>query len=375
MDIRLDPKTLLSELSLAMSIVESKATIPILSNILLRAEGDSLEIAATDLEVTLRTRCPAEVLSPGSVTVPAKKFGSMIRGFQGIDKPLSLMTTEDQKLFVQPVEGKEEYHLQTLPEEDYPTLLETKGEPVLTLESGPFRRAVAEALVSVGQEDNRYSVRGALMLLEADSVSLVSTDSHRLGRSIFPVQTGVTEPVRVLIPRKTLTELLKLDGDAGIGMTLEDNHIFLQSGHRILYSRLMDSTFPAFERVIPADVEKIAVLNRLVLLEKLRRVSTVAELKTKMITITFDPTGSVVISARNRETGDEGKEYLPCSRYEGEELLAAFNVDYLVDFLSIVDTEEIFIKMKDQNSQALLEPARDEAEGGFAYVVMPLRLD
>jgi DNA polymerase III subunit beta len=375
MEIRVEPKALLAELNLALGIVESKATIPILSNILIRASESGLELAATDLEVTLRTRCPAEVLQPGAVTVQAKKIGPMIRAFQGIEGALSLKTTEGNKLFIQPVGGREEYHLNTLPEEDYPTLLDPPEEGGIRLEAGLFRRAVEEALISVGTEDNRYSVRGGLVLLDQDRVTLVSTDSHRLTKSSFPAETGLPEPVRILVPRKTLVETLKLEGEGDYLLRIKDNHIFMDRGHRILYSRLMDTTFPAYDRVIPQDATKSAVLKRTDLLEKCRRVSMVTDPKSRAITISFEPSGSCVITARSPETGDEGKEYVNCDRYEGEGVLLGFNVDYVDDFLAVSEAESILFRMKDSATQAVMEPVRKEGDGGHVYVVMPLRLD
>lgn len=375
MEIRVEPKALLAELNLALGIVESKATIPILSNILIRASENSVELAATDLEVTLRTKCPAEVIQTGAVTVPAKKIGPMIRAFQGIEGALSLKTTEGNKLFIQPVGGREEYHLFTLPEEDYPTLLEPPEVEGIHLDPTLFRRAVEEALISVGVEDNRYSVRGGLFLLDSDRVTLVSTDSHRLTKSSFPAATGVSEPVRVLVPRKTLVESLKLEGDGEYILRIKDNHIFMDRGYRVLYSRLLDSTFPAYDRVIPQDATKSAVLRRADLLEKCRRVSMVADPKTRAITISFDPSGTCVITARSPETGDEGKEFVACERYEGEGVLLGFNVDYVLEFLTVSDSESILFRMKDSATQAVIEPVRKEEEGDHVYVVMPLRLD
>lgn len=375
MEIRVEPKVLLAELSLALGIVESKATIPILSNILIRATENSLELAATDLEVTLRTRCAAEVLQGGAVTVPAKKFGPMIRAFQAIEGALSIKTTEGNKLFIQPVGGREEYHLNTLPEEDYPTLLDPPEDGGIRLDPDFFRRSVEETLVSVGMEDNRYSVRGGLLLLEPDCVTMVSTDSHRLTKSFFPAGTGLTEPARALVPRKTLVESLKMEGDGEYLLRIKDNHIFMDRGHRVLYSRLLDTTFPAYDRVIPQDATKAAVLKRSDLLEKCRRVSMVADPKTRAVTISFDPSGVCVITARSLETGDEGKEFVQCEHYEGEGVLLGFNVDYVLDFLSVSEAETVVFRMKDSATQAVVEPVRKEGEGGHVYVVMPLRLD
>lgn len=375
MDIRIEPRALQNELNLALGIVESKATIPILSNLLLRAEGEQLELAATDLEVTLRTHCPAEVLEPGGITVPARKFGAIVRAFLGQQSPLSLKTTPDGKLFLQPVGGKQEYHLQTLPEEDFPTLLELKDTQRLKLPAKPFKRAIAEALVSVGLEDNRFSVRGGLLVLEADGVTLVSTDSHRLTYTQWKGGVEVQNPLRVLVPRKTLVEFLKLEDGDDVGVAFKDNNVFLEMGNRLLYSRLMDTTFPAYEKVMPADLDKKAVVDRSGLLERLKRVSMVAEVKTRAVTLAFDPGGSVELLVRNQETGDEGREYLTCESYEGESVSIVFNVDNLVDFLSASDAAHVLVGMRDGHYQALLQPVRDESEGIHKYIVMPLRFD
>jgi DNA polymerase III subunit beta len=375
MDIRVEARALQNELNLALGIVESKATIPILSNLLLRAEDGHVELAATDLEVTLRTHCPAEILEPGGITVPAKKFGAIVRAFLNQQTPLSIKTTSDGKLFLQPVGGRQEYHLQTLPEEDFPTLLELKDAQRIKLPAKAFKRSILEALVSVGLEDNRFSVRGGLLHLEPEGVTVVSTDSHRLTFTRFSQALDVQSPMRVLVPRKTLVEFLKLEDGEEVSLSFKDNNVFLEMGNRLLYSRLMDATFPAYEKVLPQDTDKRAVLDRPSLLERLKRVSMVAEAKTRAVTLAFDPGGNVELLVRNQETGDEGREYVACESYEGESVSMVFNVDNLVDFLSASDSQQVAVSMRDGHYQALFQPVRDEAEGVHKYVVMPLRFD
>jgi DNA polymerase-3 subunit beta len=375
MDIRVDARALQTELTLALGIVETKATIPILSNLLLRAEGNHLELAATDLEVTLRTHCPAEVFEPGAITVSAKTFGPIVRAFSGQNAPLSLKSTPERKLFLQPEGGKQQYLLQTLPEEDYPTLLEAgEGESVL-LPTGVFKKLVLEALVSVGLDDNRYSIRGGLMIMETGHLTLVSTDSHRLTFTQWKGELDVPTPRRALIPRKTLAEFLKLEDGEEVKLSFRDNHIFIELGNRLLYSRLMDTTFPAYERVLPNDTNKTALINRLAFLERIKRVAMVAESKTRAATLIFDPSGTLELLVRNQETGDEGREYLTCERYEGEAVTMCFNVDFIIDFLNAVDCEKVQVSLRDTNYQAVLSQDRPEEEGVHRYVVMPLRLD
>lgn len=375
MNIRVDARALQTELSLALGIVETKATIPILSNLLLKAEGDHLELAATDLEVTLKTRCPAEVTQPGAITVSAKTFGPIVKAFSGHDAPLLIRSTQDNKLFIQPEGGKQEYLLHTLPEEDYPTLLQAGDAEALTLPAEGLRRCVQEALVSVGTDDNRYSIRGALMIVEPGALTLVSTDSHRLTFTDWRGGLDVSNPRRALVPRKTLLEFLKLESGGTVRLSFKDNHVFVELGNRFLYSRLMDSTFPAYERVLPADSDKRALVNRAAFLERLRRVAMVAETKTRAATLLFSPGGTVEIVVRNQETGDEGREYLVCDTYEGEAVTICFNVDFLIDFLSVATSEQVSLGMKDAGAQAVFQPVRPEEEGVHKYVVMPLRLD
>jgi len=375
MNIRVDAKALQTELSLALGIVETKATIPILSNLLLRADGDHLELAATDLEVTLKTRCPAEVTQPGAITVPAKTFGPIVKAFAGQEAPLAIRSTPENKLFIQPEGGKQEYLLHTLPEEDYPTLLHSSDAEGLVLSSEALKGCVQEALVSVGTDDNRYSIRGALMILEPGDLTLVSTDSHRLTFTQWKGPLEVATPRRALVPRKTLLEFIKLESGGDVKLSFKENHIFMELGNRFLYSRLMDSTFPAYERVLPTDSDKKACVNRLALLERLRRVAMVAETKTRAVTILFSPGGTVEMVVRNQETGDEGREYLVCESYEGEAITICFNVDFLIDFLTVASTEQVTIGMRDAGAQAVFQPVRTDGEGMHRYVVMPLRLD
>lgn len=375
MDIRVDARALQTELTLALGIVETKATIPILSNLLLKAEGNHLELAATDLEVTLRTQCPAEVFEPGATTVPAKTFGPIVRAFAAQDAPLSIKSTPERKLFLQPEGGKQQYLLQTLPEEDYPTLLEAGDAEVVLLPKEVLKKRVMEALVSVGLDDNRYSIRGGLMVLEPGQLTLVSTDSHRLTMTQWKGKVDVASARRALIPRKTLAEFMKLEDGEDVKLSFKDNHVFVELGNRFLYSRLMDTTFPAYERVLPADMDKMAVVNRHAFLERLKRVAMVAETKTRAVTLAFDPGGTVELLVRNQETGDEGREYLMCDKYEGEAVTVCFNVDFIIDFLNAVSCERVCVAMKDGNVQAVLSPDTDGAELVHKYVVMPLRLD
>jgi|GEM_PF-853465 len=377
MDIRIDPQSLQNELTLAANLIENKATIPVLSNLLLKAQDNRIEIAATDLEVTLRSSFPAEVIEDGGITVPAKKFSAIVKAFADNGGQLSLKTTEEGRLHLQPVGQQQEYFLQTLPEEDYPTLLVPGDGVSVTIPTELLKRSISEVLVSVGLEDSRFSIRGALLILQTGKLAMVSTDSHRLTYTARECDIALEDEVRVLVPRKTLTEFLKLDHDGdGVEVSFTDSHIFIKVGDKLLYSRLMDSVFPDFQKVLPEELGKKAVFDRKLLKERIKRVAMVAEHRTRGVTMNFDPSGGVEIQVRNRETGDEGMEYISCESYEGEALSIVFNVDNVIDFLSSCEDDRVMLEMKEADSQVLFLPVRDEDDGSVhKHVVMPLDFD
>ena len=373
MELKVETKSIVSELNHAVSIVETKGTIPILAHLLLKAQDGYLEIDATDLEVTFRSRVPAVVTEPGGITVDAKSFSQLVRGFSGA-KELLLKTTEDRKLFVQPVGEKPEYFFSTLPEEDYPRLLEASGEGSFTLPISSFRKILSEVLTSAGSDESRFSIRGALMIIDQKSLAMVSTDAHRLTFTKRNMEIGVANPLRVLVPKKTLQEAQKIDGSEDIRILIKDNHIFFESGNRVLYSRLMDANFPAYEKVIPKDSNKVVTIKRAELMEKLRRILFFSDIKTRAVNFEFRKDGMIQMDTRN-DKGDTGIEKFNGESYEGEEVKIAFNGQYLIDFLNAIEDETVLLKLKDFDCQCLIEPVRDKAEGECMNVLMPLRVD
>jgi DNA polymerase III subunit beta len=373
MELRVETKSIVNELNHAVSIVESKGTIPILAHLLLKAQDGYLEIDATDLEVTFRSRIPADIKKDGGITVDAKSFSQLVRGFSSA-KELILKITDDRKLFVQPFGEKPEYLFSTLPEEDFPRLLEPEGEGSFTLPISIFKQTLSEALTSAGTDESRFSIRGALFVIDKKSLAMVSTDAHRLTFTKRNIDINIENPLRVLVPRKTLQEAQKIDGNEDIKILIKDNHIFFESGTRILYSRLMDANFPAYEKVIPKDCNKTVIVKRVELLEKLRRISFFSDVKTRAINFEFKKEGVIHMDTRN-EKGDTGIELFNCDSYEGEDVKITFNSQYLIEFLSAVEDEKVSLKLKNFDCQCLIEPVREKAEGECMNVLMPLRVD
>ena len=243
---------LLRELQLFQGIVERKNTIPILANVLIEATGDEVKLLATDLEVGLRSKCTAAVSKGGSLTLPAKKLYEIVKALPETD-----VRIEEDRNGVKVAADRFDSRMQTLPREDFPTLPEGTGSYNASLPREVLKQMVAKTQFAITGEDTRYFLNGALFILRPDSMSLVSTDGHRLALITVPrdqTRRGKTDDeVRVILPRKTLLELGRLlaEGEGDIQYERGENHLFFDIGGRLLISRMIDGQFPAFERVIP----------------------------------------------------------------------------------------------------------------------------
>ena len=366
---------LLRELQLFQGIVERKNTIPILANVLLEANGAEMKMLATDLEVGLRSKCTATVSKGGSLTLPAKKLYEIVKALPETD-----VRIEEDKGGVKVAADRFDSRMQTLPREDFPTLPDAPGSVSASLPREALRLMIDRTQFAITGEDTRYFLNGALFILRGDSMSLVSTDGHRLAHIAFPRDkaTSAKAPVendenRVILPRKTLLELGRLlaeGGEGDIRYERGENHLFFGVGDRLLISRMIDGQFPAFERVIPKNNDKHVEFDRDRLTSAVRRVALLSNERSRAVKFQIDK-GKVEIASSSPEFG-EAKEVLMVD-YAAAPVTICFNAQYVIDFLSVVETESISLDFKDEMSQAVLKPLG--AEGyDYTYVIMPMRI-
>ena len=364
---------LLRELQLFQGIVERKNTIPILANVLIEAAGDEVKLLATDLEVGLRSRCNASVAKGGSLTLPAKKLYEIIKALPETD-----VRIEEDKNGVKVAADRFDSRMQTLPREDFPTLPEATGTHSATLPRDIVRQMVAKTQFAITGEDTRYFLNGALFILRPDSMSLVSTDGHRLALIGVPREKAkakgkaVDEEVRVILPRKTLLELGRLlaEGEGDIHYERGENHLFFDIGGRLLISRMIDGQFPAFERVIPKSNDKRVEFDRDRLTNAVKRVALLSNERSRAVKFQIDG-GKVEIASSSPEFG-EAKEVLMVD-YAGPPVTICFNAQYVLDFLGVAETDTVSLEFKDEMSQAVMKPLN--AEGyDYTYVIMPMRV-
>jgi DNA polymerase-3 subunit beta len=368
MELVVRKSDLLRELQLFQGIVERKNTIPILANVLLEAKSDEVGFLATDLEVGLRSRCPASVAKVGALTLPAKKLYEIVKALPETD-----VRIEQDSTTVTVAADRFDSKMQTLPREDFPTVPDVTGAVGATLPARALRDMVARTQFAITSEDTRYFLNGAQLVLTSDSMTLVATDGHRLALVTVPREAPKAEgETKVILPKKTLLELSKLlgDDDGAIEYEHSENHLFFKVGDRLLISRKIDGQFPAYERVIPKGNDKRVEFERDRITNAIKRVALLSNERSRAVKFQIEKS-KVDVTSSSPEFG-EAHELLMVD-YQGPPLQICFNAQYVLDFLNAVETDSIALELKDEVSQAVMKPIG--AEGyEYTYVIMPMRI-
>jgi DNA polymerase-3 subunit beta len=359
-------ENILDELQLLQGIVEKRNTMPILANILMKAEGTEVDLTGTDLEVGLRTHFEAQIDEPGAVTVSGKKIFEIVKSLPD-GKPVTFK--EDRELRMEITSGESEFKVLCLPKEDYPQVPEPKFEKKIVFPVEQFRSMIDRVFFAIAQEQ-RYYLNGALMVLKDKSVELVSTDGHRLsytGKTLDDL--ALAKEIRVIVAKKTLSELRKYD-EGQIEFDMDENNLFFRCGHRTLLSRVIESKFPNFDAVIPKDNPNVVVLPREEFSNAIRRVSLLSAERSRGIKFTLEKNRLRLFSS-NPEIG-EARDKLDVE-YKGATIEIGFNSQYILDFLNTTEGEKIRLELKDENSAALMRPETD-GDIKSLYVLMPMKI-
>ena len=359
-------QALQNELQFLQGIAEKKKTIPILSNILLRAEGGFLTLAATDLEVSLTGGCDAEVEEEGGITVSAKKFFEVIRSLAGDE--ISCTLTEGSWLEI--TSANSFFRLVGLSPDDFPEVPANDFSDAQKISHDVFKDLINRTIFAVTQEDARYALNGALVEMDSRVIRMVATDAHRL--AMVEEAFKSESEVKAIVPKKTLTELRNLGNGEEMMFAQDEHHLYFKIGHRVLASRVIEGQFPSYEKVIPAENPLEVSFEKEAMAGAIRRVSLLASERSRAIRFKFAPSEATV-SSSNPELGEATERV--AVQYEGEELEVSFNAQYILDFLSAVEGEKVLFRLKDPASQGLLEPGEETNETSrYKYVIMPMRM-
>jgi DNA polymerase-3 subunit beta len=365
MEIRVTRSEFLGELAPMQGIVERKTTIPVLSHLLLTARGDKLHLAATDLDVSLTSWVEADVKREGGIAVQAKKLVEIIRSLTG--EEVLLVQEEPRVLSIRA--GKSRFKIHGLAPDDFPTLPTVEEGKRVDIPFAEFRRMVAKILFAVSAEESRFQLNGALLKLKDGSLEMVATDGHRLALVEGGLESVASED-SVLVPRKALQELQRFEGEGKLSYGRGEHHLSFGLGRRELICRILEGTFPDYERVIAKDNDKKVLFDRKSLIDAVQRAALMTGDRARAVRLQFTP-DQVVISAVNSDLG-EAIEEVACT-YDGPDFRVGINPDYLREFLSAVETEKVRLELKDENTQCVGYP-HEGPDTRYLCVIMPMRI-
>jgi DNA polymerase-3 subunit beta len=373
MEIIVSRQNLVRELTATQSVVERKTTIPILSNFLIEADGDLLNITATDLDQAIRTSTEVKVKKPGACTIPARKLYDYVKLLPDGDISIKLLDNH----WVQIRCGRSNTKMVGMARANYPQVPEFPAVAATSITAASLKTLIARTIFAISNEESRYTLNGALLILKAESLAMVATDGHRLSYVEKPneVLEGISGEKRVLIPRKALQELQQLlsVSEAEKVEFADDEHtLFFRVGHRTLSTRKLSGQFPNFEAVMPRDNTKFAVVRNSELAAGIQRVAQFADERSGAIRMKLEG-NELRISSNSAESGES--EDTIDTPYSGDPITVGFNSTYILDFLKALGNEgEVRLEFKDSQSAGQMRPEDPEAEYKYRYVLMPMRI-
>jgi DNA polymerase-3 subunit beta len=374
MEITVSKVELLRELTATQGVVERKTTIPILSNYLFEAAGDRLSLTATDLDLSLRTSCTAKVKKEGACTIPARKLYDYVRLLPDADITIRLLENHWVSIRC----GRSNTKMVGMAKSNFPGLPVFPAAGAIKIPAPVLRSMIAKTGFAIASEESRYTLNGALMVLKAESITMVATDGHRLAHVERAGEKfeGVSGEMKTLIPKKAMDELKSLL-DAHVGSEVEtidfakdESTLFFRVGPRLLTSRQLTGQFPNYEAVLPKDITKSIALHGEELGSAIARVAQFADERSRAVRLRLEK-GELKISASSTETG-ESEDSLEVV-YEGDPVAIGFNAQYLMDFIKATGSCDVKLELKDAQSAGQLRPAESE-DYKYRYIVMPMRI-
>ena len=362
---------LLKSLGHVHRVVERRNTIPILSNVLVRADGGKLMLKATDLDLEVTETVPAEIGQAGATTVPAHILYDIVRKLPD-GAEVSLDTGDSSQLALK--SGRSRFTLQILPESDFPDL--TAGDfPIrFSLPASALKRLIDRTQFAISTEETRYYLNGIyLHVVTVDGKPMlraVATDGHRLAQAQVEAPAGAEKMAGVIVPRKTVGEIQKLieEPDAEVGIEISDTKIRITLGAVVLTSKLIDGTFPDYVRVIPQGNDKILKVDKSEFANAVDRVSTVSSERGRAIKMALSE-GRMVLSVNNPDSGSATEEL--GADYASDGIEIGFNSKYLLDVAGQLETGTAEFRFADPGSPTLIT---DDGETNALYVLMPMRV-
>ena len=372
MRVTVERAALLKALGHVHRVVERRNTIPILSNVLLRADEGSLRLKATDLDIEVTETIPAEITEAGSTTVPAYMIYDIVRKLSDGAQVSLEMTADAGQMQIR--SGRSRFMLQALPESDFPDLAAGDLPHRFTLTASDLKRLIEKTQFAISTEETRYYLNGIyLHTLDAGGAIVmraVATDGHRLARVEIPAPTGSEGMPGVIVPRKAVAEIVKLveDGSENVTVELSSAKVRLTFDGVVLTSKLIDGTFPDYQRVIPTGNDKALVIDRSTFASAVDRVSTISSERGRAVKLSIAD-GQLTLTVNNPDSGSATEEL--AADYSSDPIEIGFNARYLLDVAGQLTGGDARFMLADAGSPTLIQDTADE---NTLYVLMPMRV-
>ncbi|MBX3583056.1 MAG: DNA polymerase III subunit beta [Rhizobiaceae bacterium] len=372
MRVILERSNLLKSLNHVHRVVERRNTIPILSNVLLNASGAVMELKATDLDLEITEATAASVEQAGATTVPAHLLYDIVRKLpEGAE--VMLKTDEDGNA-MSVISGRSSFRLQCLPQSDFPELTAGSFSHIFRLDAAALKALIDKTQFAISTEETRYYLNGIyLHTIETGGklrLRAVATDGHRLARAEMDAPAGSEGMPGVIIPRKTVSELQKLLDvpDVAVATELSDTKIRFTIGSVVLTSKLIDGTFPDYQRVIPTGNDKTLIIDRSSFAAAVDRVSTISSERGRAVKLSISD-GQVTLTVNNPDSGSATEEL--AADYSSDPIEIGFNARYLLDVSAQLSSGDARFMLADAGSPTLIQDTTDE---NTLYVLMPMRV-
>ncbi len=372
MKISIERGTLLKAVSQAQSVVERRNTIPILANVLIEAEGDSVQFRATDLDIEVVDKAPAQVERAGATTVAATTLHEIVRKLP--DGALVTLTADSATGRLTVDAGRSNFSLATLPREDFPVMASSEYQSNFTAPAAVLRRLFDKSKFAISTEETRYYLNGVyLHVTDADGgkvLRAVATDGHRLARIDAELPAGSTDMPGVIVPRKTVGELRKLldDDEMDIAVSVSETKVRFATPDITLTSKVIDGTFPDYTRVIPQGNTRRLEVDASEFAQAVDRVATVSSERSRAVKLQLEE-DRLILSVNAPDSGAAEEELAVA--YGDERLEIGFNAKYLLEIASQVDRENAVFMFNSAGDPTLMREGNDQSA---VYVVMPMRV-
>jgi len=368
MKLNIQRETLLKPLQLVIGVVERKQTLPILSNVLVTTKDDTLSVTGTDLEVELLGQTTlTETTEAAQLTLPGRKLMDICKA---LPEGAAIELYKDKERITLK-SGRSRFTLTTLPASDFPSVETQKENVSFTVPQQELKYLLQRTSFAMAQQDVRYYLNGMLFEVSQKGLRTVATDGHRLALNTIDISLPENVNVQIIIPRKGITELMRLldDSEDNVTITISNNHLKVICDFGTFTSKLIDGRFPDYSRVIPKGGDKVILIDRDTLKSALSRTAILCNEKFRGLR--FELKQNLLRILANNPEQEAAEDELKVD-YQSEDLDIGFNVNYLLDILNVLRPGLVKLTFSDSNSSMLVE--EQESDGESIFVVMPMRL-